>query len=35
MKKSFGISREKFVKAVIIGDTTADPVNPGPGAYNR
>lgn len=33
MKKSFGVHRDKYEKAVIRGDKQADKGNPGPGAY--
>ena len=35
VKKTFGVSREKYEKAVVRGDTQADKANPGPGSYNR
>ena len=35
MKKSFGIHRDKYEKAVIRGDKQADKGNPGPGTYIR
>jgi hypothetical protein len=33
IQKSFGEHRDKYVKAVIRGDTQADRGNPGPGQY--